>query len=253
MSPPESLRWPTPTRDHVGARILGHPVVVDVEGRRAARGPRRVRDAPAVDLELGRRAGRCGVARRSNSRRRPARDVLGSSRAPAASPPPLSHALAHLDGRGVEARPCCAYIGCVERPPVVPAFGLGRAGRVAVGADAARPAEISVGAPVVDRALNLESDRIQRGLVRVDPPPGSTSARGRTRCSDCEASSSPRSASGWRSREGRALPAPAIPASIADGRLRLRLRLCEEVPVQIEAVAVGPRPPRSGRPGSGSR
>ena len=228
-----------------------HPVVVDVERHWAARRPRLARDAAPVDLELvvqelvpvgrvveERRPGRHELRqeRRVAADRVLRRVGVGVEVAAVAARRRGRRALAHLDGRAVQADELRVHRR-VERAPVVPALSHGRPGRAAAGTDAAFRRRVPVRAPVVDRARDVEVDRVERRLVHVDArlvplqpevvvDPGVVRLRRRLdqRRRDVAVQVE-------RLRREPLLHDP-------DRRLRLRLRLREEVAVEVEAVAV---------------
>ena len=158
-------------------------------------------------------------------------------------------AVAHLDRRAVQADELGVH-GRVERAPVVPALGDRRPGRATPGTDpllrrlrriaAVQRRLVAVRAPVVDRPRDAEVHFGERSLVRVDPalvplqPEVVVDARVvRLR---------------RRLDEGRSDVAVQVERlgrvvllHDRDGGLGLRLRLGQEVAVEVEPVAVRAR------------
>ena len=126
-------------RDDVRLGVLAHPVVRDVERRRAAGRPRSAGHAAAVDLELVlhqvlpirnvelQRRPRDRVLRRPRAEPAAREDERRAGHA-AAGPGPV----AHLDRGAVETDELQVHRR-VERAPVVPALGDSRARRAAAG------------------------------------------------------------------------------------------------------------------------
>ncbi len=239
-------------------RVFGHPVVRDLERRRAARRPRRVLLATDVDLRLvpGEVVAVCDVIeeRRPDDGvlRRPGADTATGVRGRPGDAARRSGRVAHLDGRAVETDVLRVHRG-VEGAPVVPALGNRRAWLDPTGTKPCGGGrQVPVRAPVVDRARHGHADRVHRGLVRVDPglvplqPEVVFDAR----------------VVRLRRRLDQRRRHVAVEVEHLrrqpllhdrDRGLRLGLRLGQEVAVQVEVVPVRPLIQRCGRPGCGSR
>ncbi len=233
-------------RDHVRLGELVHPVVRHVEGRIAARRPRSAGDAAPVDLELVVR--QLLAVRDVERERRAGDDVLDRPRAePAAhvrdrragnAAVGVVRLVAHLDRGAVQPDELRVHRR-VERTPVVPALGDGRARDDAAGADARSGRRAGVRAPVVDRPRDRVALRVHRRLVRVDArlvplepevvvDPGVVRLRRRL---------------DQRRRHVAVLVEELRREPLLDPLdrvLRLRLRLRQEIAVEIEVVPVGP-------------
>ena len=149
-------------------------------------------------------------------------------------------ARAHLDGRAVQADELVVHRR-VERAPVVPALGHGGAGGGAVGTGrAADRRQVGVRAPLVHRPLGAHIYSRERDLVGERP---------RLVPLQPEVVVDPRVVRFRRRLDQRRRGVPVLVEHVrkqpllhyGDRCLDLGLRLRQEVAVEVEAVAVGPR------------